>query len=356
MQAAEGARPGSARSLRRALWGLCVTELISWGVLYYTVPATVPTLVAQTGWTATAIMTGFSCGLLASAAAAIPVGRLIDRYGPRWVMTGGSLLGTTSLALAALASSPLAFGLAWLPAGVAMAALLYPPAFTALTYWYGPRRSRALMTLTLVGGLASTVFAPLSGLLAAELGWRVTYVVLAAFLLATTGPIHLICLKLPCVAQTGRVRHDRHTRQVRTSRTFWLLTTALALAAFGLKASLTNLVPLLVERGLSAPTAAIFLGVAGAGQVLGRLVFPLLAGRTSPRRRDVIILAAGAVSLAVLALPPGLAGPLAAVALLTGGVCSRGRDRWVPRRVRVAGRRHRRRSSADPTHARPHHP
>ncbi|MDX2973690.1 MFS transporter [Kribbella solani] len=231
MQAAEGARPGSARSLRRALWGLCVTELISWGVLYYTVPATLPTLVARTGWTVTAIMTGFSCGLLASAAAAIPVGRLIDRYGPRWVMTGGSLLGTTSLALAALASSPLAFGLAWLPAGVAMAALLYPPAFTALTYWYGPRRSRALMTLTLVGGLASTVFAPLSGLLAAELGWRVTYVVLAAFLLATTGPIHLICLKLPCVAQTGRVRHDRHTRQVRTSRTFWLLTTALALAA-----------------------------------------------------------------------------------------------------------------------------
>ncbi|MBB5980305.1 hypothetical protein [Kribbella solani] len=55
----------------------------------------------------------------------------------------------------------------------------------------------------------------------------------------------------------------------------------------------------------------------------GRYEPPARSGfsrRPSPRKRDVIILAAGAVSLAVLALTPGIVGPLAVVALLTGGV------------------------------------
>jgi hypothetical protein len=55
-------------------------------------------------------------------------------------------------------------------------------AFAALTRWYGPRRVPALTTLSLVAGLASTVFAPLTALLTIHLGWRLTDVVLAAVL------------------------------------------------------------------------------------------------------------------------------------------------------------------------------
>ena len=55
-----------------------------------------------------------------------------------------------------------------------MAATFYQAAFAALTRWYGPRRVRALTTLTLAGGLASTVFAPITAALAAAVGWRHT--------------------------------------------------------------------------------------------------------------------------------------------------------------------------------------
>ena len=54
-------------------------------------------------------------------------------------------------AVAGIAIAP-SFGwfvAAWLLAGVAMSATLYPPAFAALTRWYGPRRVRALTVLTL---------------------------------------------------------------------------------------------------------------------------------------------------------------------------------------------------------------
>ena len=60
-----------------------------------------------------------------------------------------------------------------------MSAVLYPPAFAALTRWYGPRRVGALTVLTLAGGLASTIFAPHHRCLAGQLGWRGTYLVLA---------------------------------------------------------------------------------------------------------------------------------------------------------------------------------
>ncbi|MEV0873617.1 hypothetical protein AB0I86_20980 [Streptomyces sp. NPDC049950] len=48
----------------------------------------------------------------------------------------------------------------WVLAGLTMADTFYPPAFAALTRWWGPDRIRALTIATLAGGLASTVFAP----------------------------------------------------------------------------------------------------------------------------------------------------------------------------------------------------
>ncbi len=49
---------------------------------------------------------------------------------------------------------------------------------------------RALTTLTLVAGLASTVFAPLASGLDDWLGWRSAYLVLLAGLVLITVPLH----------------------------------------------------------------------------------------------------------------------------------------------------------------------
>jgi MFS family permease len=79
-------------------------------------------------------------------------------------MTAGSVLGAVAVA------------------GIATSGLFYPPAFAALTARYGDRRVQALTVLTLTAGFASTIFAPLASTLATHLGWRGTYLVLAAAL------------------------------------------------------------------------------------------------------------------------------------------------------------------------------
>jgi MFS family permease len=172
----------SARGQRRVLLVLCVTEIVSWGVLYYAFPVLAPAIAADTGWSIPALTAGFSLGLVVSAVAGIPVGRWLDRFGPRRVMTTGSALALPAVLLVAGAPSLPVFIAGWVLAGIAMAGTLYPPAFAALTRWWGPRRITALTGLTLAAGLSSTVFAPLTAALLGALGWRHTYLVLAAVL------------------------------------------------------------------------------------------------------------------------------------------------------------------------------
>jgi predicted MFS family arabinose efflux permease len=272
-------------------------------------------------------MGAFSTGAVTAALAGIVVGRVIDARGPRAVMTTGSVLGVLgALAVAAAPNLPLFFA-AWVLAGLAQSALLYPPAFAALTGWYGPRRVRALTTLTLVGGFASTVFAPLVATLLDHMSWRGVYVVLACVLGVVTLPLHAVFLKVPWPGRdrtaagdggAGIAERAAHARGVLRSRAFVVLSAAMAVGAFGMYAATVNLVPLLTARGLGTHLAAVGLGLCGAGQVLGRTFYVPIARRTSPRVRTVVVLVVAAATVVVLGVLPGPAAVLLGVAVLAG--------------------------------------
>ena len=305
--------------LRRVLTVLCVTEIVSWGVLYYAFPVLAPSIAADTGWSIAAVTAAFSTGLVVSAVVGIPAGRWLDRFGPRPVMALGSILAVPATAGIATAPTLPWFFAAWVLAGVAMAGTLYPPAFAALTRWWGPRRVTALTALTLLAGLASTIFAPLTASLLAHLQWRHTYLTLAAVLAVITIPAHLFGLRgrWPDPEPADRPV-DRAPDAIVRSRPFLLLVAAIALGAFAAFAVVVNQVPLLIERGLSTSLAAWALGLGGLGQVLGRLGYGRLAGATDVRARTVTILALTAAATALLAVLPGPFLLLIAAAMLTG--------------------------------------
>jgi MFS family permease len=81
-------------------------QITGWGVMYYTFPVALAGIATDTGWAETTVTVAFSTGLIVSAVAGIPVGRLLDRYGPRPVMTGGSVVAVPALVLVALARVP----------------------------------------------------------------------------------------------------------------------------------------------------------------------------------------------------------------------------------------------------------
>lgn len=294
-----GASPGATAApstpvpgLSRAVAVLCTTEIVSWGVLFYAFPVLSSSIAADEGWPMVWLVAAFTLALVVSGGCGVWVGRRIDRVGPRTVMTAGS--GLAVAATLALATAPT---LAWffaasVLAGAAMSATLYAPAFAAVTGWSGHdahRRVQSLTAITLVAGLASTVFAPLTAFLLTHVGWRDTYLALAVVLL-TTVPLHAWGLRPPWTStHTAPGRDGELDARVVASdfdrRGFVLLVTAMAMAGFAVHAVVINLVPLLTSNGLTTGEAATALGVGGVGQVVGRLFYGPVISRLGPTAR-----------------------------------------------------------------------
>ena len=306
---------------RAALPALCATQITSWGIVYYAFPVLNPQITSATGWSATATTAAFSGALLVSALAGIPVGRILDRRGPRAVMTTGSVLGVAAVLAIAWAPNLAAFTAAWLLAGVAMAATFYQPAFAALTRWWGTDRVRALTVVTLAGGLASTVFAPLTAALAEHLSWRTTYAILAVLLALVTIPAHAFALRAPWPpAPTPLARRATDHGSVPRSRPFLMLATALTLNSFAMYAVVIALVPLLIARGASPTAAAWVLGLGGAGQTLGRTLYATLANRTGVTTRTIALITLGGTTTAAFAMVSGPFPLLVGIAVAAGMV------------------------------------
>lgn len=333
--------PGPVPGAHRALPALCVTVTVSQGVLFYAFPVLVPAVSADADWSPIALAAVFSGSQVLAALAAPLVGRWLRLRGPRPVMTAAAVLAAAALAAGALAPSLWAFAAAWQVAGLAAAGLFYPPAFAALTHWYRSARVRAVTALTLAGGFAGTVFAPLAVLLEAHLGWRGAFLVLAAVLALVVAPLHLWALRARWTPHGDPESGRRAVRGVVAGRAFWALTTALALGAFTVHAVVVDLVPFLSEQGFGTAEAAWILGATGIGQVLGRLVYAPWERRTGPGARAVAVLvvcAAGALLTAALALGGAAPAALFAAALAVGA--GRGlltlvqatavADRWGP--------------------------
>ncbi|WP_109470969.1 MFS transporter [Ornithinimicrobium cavernae] len=310
---------GLDRSGRRRVTGaLCLTQITSWGVLFYAFPVLAPGISADTGWGLERVMGAFTVGQLMAALMGIWVGRHVDRHGPRWLMGGGSVLAAAAVVLVARAPGLAWFTVAWLVAGAAMSMVLYPPAFAAITRWHGDGdRVRALTILTVAGGLASTVFAPLTATLSGWLGWRDTFLVLALVLAVVTVPAHLWGLRGSWPSAPTATGARSRPRTVIVSPAFIALVGALTLTALSAFAVVVNLVPLLAEREISLTTAGVVLGLGGVGQVVGRLGFGVLNRRLSPRSRTVLVIGVLAVTTAALGLLEALV-PIVCVVLLAG--------------------------------------
>jgi MFS family permease len=122
------------------------------------------------------------------------------------------------------------------------------------------------------------------------------------------------------------------------SAPFLLLGLAGTLTTLSVFAVVINLVPMLVEQGMSRNLAAVALGLGGVGQVAGRLGYARFAGATSVTSRGVIVVAGVAATTAALALAPDSAGLLIVIGMVLG--LARGiytlvhatavTDRWGP--------------------------
>jgi predicted MFS family arabinose efflux permease len=224
------------------------------------------------------IFGAFTVGLILSGIAAPVVGRTIDRRGGREVMSAGSALGAVALTLVALAQEPFVFTLGWMLAGAAMAACLYDPAFASL-YQIAPERYRRAVTgLTLFGGVASTVFWPLSHALASAWGWRAALLSFAVLHLAVCLPIHRLVLPAHSQLRSATSHVAAAPSYLKDARFFWLAA-SFAAATFVFSALSAYMIAALGARGFTVDEAVWIAALIGPMQVLARVIEWAFAGR-----------------------------------------------------------------------------
>lgn len=271
---------------------LAATETISWGILYYGFGVLLVPIEQEFNWSRAATAGAFSLAILFSGLGGLLVGRWVDRHGPRWLMTAGSLLAMLGLLALARVESLSAFYAIWGLLGLAMAATLYEPAFVVVAAWFVERRGRALAVLTFLAGFASVLFVPLIAALIAGLGWRAAVNGLALLLGLVTIPLHALILRRRPedlgLAPDGVARARGAaspavtgwpTGRALASSTFLLLTLAMALTLFGSVAISVHLVAFLIEAGYSADLAALASGLVGTASLPGRLALNALGDR-----------------------------------------------------------------------------
>ena len=272
---------------------------------------------SEFGWSRGEVATAAAIGLLGGLVAPF-VGRLADRVGIRPIIVGAMLLlGGAYVALSRQSGSLVEYQIL-----VALLAFSVPGTSSVV---YGKLigacfvRHRGLALALATSGLSITTLAmpPLVGAVIAAQGWRAGFLVLAAATALLALPAILFLIRHVPATPTARAPDDAAAaapvegvtgRDARRDPRFWLLSLGVALVNLASVGLVTQLVPLGVERGLTAAQAALLLTGYALSQVVGRLTIGVLIDRMAPQGVAAAVALVSAAGFAGLLVPaPGFA-------------------------------------------------
>ncbi len=255
---------------------LSLTQLITWGSVFYTFSLLAHPVELALDISRASSSFAFSLALLAEGLMAYFVGRWIDAGHERRVMTLGSVVVGLGLLAHSQIESLTGFYGVWVCIGLGLSATLYTPAFAVVTRRFPADFRRGIIVLTFLGGLASTVFIPLSSWLIDTWGWRHALVVLACLQLGVCAPLHAWLLRGARQPQAPGM-HPEHPlasqiplRTFLKQSPFWLLTAFMMLMMMVTSALPVHMVNLLRESGLPPAWVLAIPASIGLIQVLGR--------------------------------------------------------------------------------------
>jgi MFS family permease len=301
------------------VFGIGLTSIIGWGTSFSAIAILGTIIGKDLGLSREVIFGGMTVMLVTSGLVAPRCGRLVDREGPRKVMTFGSALCAVSLALMARADGAISFWVAWGLFGVAVPLAMSNAAVTAIAQVAGPHARRAITGLTILAGTTSAIFLPLTAWIEARYGWRLTLALFAIAHLVICLPVHLFVLPSRSAASPSGLGTESGAKSDATwdgvlpeaarSRAFWLIVAwscfeGMLVWGFNLQA-----VDLLRGLGLAQETAIAVWMLSAGSQAVSRIADFLYASRIPVMSTALVSAALAPVGFAVfLTLGVGVPG------------------------------------------------
>jgi len=268
----------------------------------FSLPVFLRPIAQDTGWSTTGISTAMTLAFVALALGSIGWGYLSDRVGPRIVVLAGSLLLTTGLALASLATSLVAFQLLF---GVVVgfsAAAIFAPMMACVTGWFDTRRSLAVSLVSAGMGMAPMTMSPLAAWLVQGHDWRTSLQIIAALVASIMVPMALLVRRPPALAQAASAAatdaaHEPTLSVGRAMRSapFLILVLTSFLSCATHSGPIFHTVSYAVTCGIPLMAAVSIYSLEGLAGMGGRLVFGLLGDRFGAARVLVLALLGQAI-------------------------------------------------------------
>ena len=295
---------------------------VATGLGFYSLPLYLNILIHDRGFALTTVSYAVSSFFLVSAVVNVPLGRLVRRVEPRWVMLGGSVVSAVSLLLLGRVDAVWQLYLVFTMFGCGFSASSYLPGTAVIVALFDRDRPRALAVSLTGGSVGGVVVAPVLTRILDSFGLteKAPWLGLAYLILAGTPVVVFVRGRLAAPAADAGDDQARtvdpgvsYARAVR-SAAFAMVTVCFAILMADQVGAQVQIVS--IGSAMGVRDAGIAVSFMAAASIVGRLI-----GAFGLSRLPVIGFSAAmgvlqGASFAVLALVPGLIGLAAGTVLL----------------------------------------
>ncbi|MEY4364898.1 MAG: hypothetical protein RLZZ305_242 [Actinomycetota bacterium] len=289
------------RPVARAIDALGLLTIAAYGSWFYGFGVLVQDMSADLGVGVGVLGAVYGAATLVGGVAAVVVGRMLDRHGPRLILTVVGPVAALAYAASSVIRDGLVFCAVFPLVGGAVSATGFYSFTQPLAMAVRPDDTvRAVTRLTIWGAFASPLMIPLTEVMRDAWGWRgavraTSVALFACFVLASS---------VVRVAPRDRTRPVSPTREVfrRAVASSFLrrYAASVLMSSVAISSLLVFQVPVMKWAGLSATAAASFAGARGLFQLFGRMPLVPLVTRFGAWRLQVVCrtaIVAGALSL-----------------------------------------------------------
>jgi MFS family permease len=292
----------------------------------YGVSAFVDPMLSELGESRSLFSTTYSIGTLVSALTLLIVGRQIDRYGSRLVMTLAAIVFAGALFFMSGVGGVLTLAIGFSLLRASGQGVLTLAARTLVPHWFVRRRGRAFSIIGLAATASLAVVPVANEFMIRHLGWRDAWRVNSLIILLVLVPLLWFFVRDrpeqvgqhpdgippdPALPHQALEEHGHTLKQAMRTPAFWALIGAGLVPSLVLTGLSFNQVAILTDRGLPATLAAATFTVESlvglpitfmAGSLADRfpLRFTLAAGQAFLALAMVVLLLSDSTALALL--------------------------------------------------------
>lgn len=265
----------------------------------YSVSMFVDPIISDLGWSRTLVSGMYTAGSLIAGVFMILVGRLLDRYGARIMMTAVAVLFGFAAIWMSSVNHPLQLAAGFVAIRTLGQGSLTLIPTTLVSLWFFRLRGKVTAICTLGGAVSMATFPFLIHALITNTGWRNAWLVLAfviwivlippAILLIRRNPESVGLLpdgQRPSTKERPEKNKGAPAREVNLSlgeashtRTFWLLLFTGAVPSLITTGLTFHHVSFLASKGIPSGIAASIFGIIGPMQIVGIFIAGFMADR-----------------------------------------------------------------------------